>query len=223
MGVVRALFDLMAEQHGVATTRQARAVGVSARVERRLLDDGTLWSPFPAVLAAGGAPVTFEARALAAAWSPGVVAVSHASAARLHRLDGFTPADNTTDEAPIDVVARRSAPRHRSVGLRQHYTRGPVDRYVVHVGPIPVLTVAATLALLAPDVGFGRTARALDSALRRGLSVQELRATLEAWRQRGRSGPAGLLELLDTGADAMSVLRRSAAHRSSHPLAVGVR
>ncbi|CAN5705261.1 DUF559 domain-containing protein [soil metagenome] len=201
MGVVRALFDLMAAQHGVATTRQARAVGVSARVERRLQADGTLWSPFPAVLAAGGAPVTFEARALAAAWSPGVVAVSHASAARLHGLDGFDGAGRVPDAAPIDVIGQRHATLHRSLGARPHYTRGPIDRSITNLGPIPVLNVPATLALLAPEVGIGPTARALDSALRMGVTADELRATAEAWRQRGRSGPPGLLMLLGERVD----------------------
>ncbi len=194
---MRALFDLMGRQHGVATTRQSRALGISRRMEVRRLADGTLRSPFPGVLAAGGAPVSFEGRALAAAWAPGVVAVSHAAAARLHGLDGFGAADGrVADRAPIDVIGRHGAKLHQSLGARAHFTRGDVDEHVTTVGPIPVLTIAATLALLAPEVGIGPTAQALDSALRMGVSTDELRRVAEAWRQRGRSGPPALLMLL---------------------------
>ena len=51
-----------------------------------------------------------------------------------------------------------------------------------------MLSIAATLALLAPAVGIGPTARALDSALRLGVAIDELRRVAEAWRRRGRSG-----------------------------------
>jgi hypothetical protein len=197
---VRALFDLMTHQHGVATTRQARGLGISRRVERRRLEDGTLWSPFPGVLAARGAPVTFHGRAMAAAWSPGVVAISHAAAARLHGLDGFD-GQTVTDQAPIDVLGRRGATLHHSLGARPHYTRGDIAGHVTTVGPIPVLTVPATLALLAPAAGLGPTARALDSALRTGVTASELRAVAEAWRRRGRAGPPLLLMLLDERVD----------------------
>jgi hypothetical protein len=190
----------MAEQHGVATTVQARELGISRRVERRRIEDGTLWMPFPGVLAAGGAPITFASRALAAAWSPGVAAISHAAAARLHGLDGFDER-SVPDDAPIDVIGHRGAALHHSLGARPHFTRGALDEHVTTVTGIPVLTVAATLALLAPAVGLGPTARALDSALRLGVPIDELRAVAEAWRQRGRSGPPVLLHLLDERVD----------------------
>ena len=64
-----------------------------------------------------------------------------------------------------------------------------------------MLTVAATLALLAPDVGIGRTARALDSALRQGITAEELKATASVWRRRGRPGPPALLMLLGERVD----------------------
>ena len=138
---MRELFELMSRQHGVASCAQSRRLGLTRAVERRLIRDGTLSSPFPGVLTAGGAPVTFEGRAMASALSSGVVAVSHAAAARLHGLDGF---DHT--EA-VDVIGRKGAHLHPSLGTTLHYTRGCVAEHVTAVGPIPVLTVAATLAL----------------------------------------------------------------------------
>jgi hypothetical protein len=74
--------------------------------------------------------------------------------------------------------------------------------HVVEVEAIPTLTVPATLALLAPEAGIGPTARALDSALRLGVSSEELRTVAQQWRRRGRSGPPALLMLLGERVDA---------------------
>lgn len=185
----------MANQHGVASCAQARDIGVTRKVEKRLVAEGTLASPFPGVLTAGGTPVTFEGRAMAAALSSGVVAISHGAAARLHELDGFD------DVEAVDVLGRRGAHLHPALDTRLHYTRGALDGHLTTVGPIPVLTVAATLALLAPSAGIGRTARALDSALRLGVASDELRRVAVAWRRKGRRGPPALLMLLGERVD----------------------
>ena len=192
---MRELFELMAQQHGVASCSQSRHLGLTRAVERRLIRDGTLSSPFPGVLTAGGAPVTFEGRAMASVLSSGVVAVSHAAAARLHGLDGFDRSE------VVDVIGRKGAHLHPALGATLHYTRGCIAEHVTAVGSIPVLTIAATLALLAPAVGIGPTARALDSALRLGVPTEELRRAAVAWRQRGRSGPPALLMLLGERVD----------------------
>jgi very-short-patch-repair endonuclease len=187
---MRALFQLMAVQHDTASTSQARELGVSRRVQRRLLAEGLLRSPYPGVLVASGARLTFERRAMAATLSPGVVAISHGAAARLHRLDGFDRHET------VDVLGHRGAhlPARRDVTI--HLTRADVAGHVTDVEGIPVLTIAATLALLAPSAGIGRTAQALDSALRRGVEAGELRRVAMTWRQQGRAGPPALLMLL---------------------------
>jgi very-short-patch-repair endonuclease len=192
---MRALIQLMADQHGVASTSQSRALGISRRVERRLLADGTLHSPCPGVLTAGAAPLTFDARAMAAALAPGVVCVSHGAAARLHRLDGFERHD------VVDVLGEQGANPNERLGVVVHRTRGGIAEHVVDARAIPVLSVGATLALLAPAVGIGPTARALDSALRLGVEIDELRRVAESWRRRGRSGPPALLMLLGERVD----------------------
>src|SRR5688572_23373015 len=144
------LFRLMAVQHGVATASQARALGITRRVERRLIADGTLQQPCRDVLAAGGAPVTFEGRAMAAAMAPGVTAISHGAAARLHGLDGFDRHD------VVDVIGGQGANPHPALGTALHYTRGPLLDHIELVGAVPTLSIACTLALLAPAVGIGR-------------------------------------------------------------------
>jgi len=192
---VKQLFELLERQHSVATTSQARALGLSRRVEQRLLDAGVLSAPFPGVLASGGAPTTFHGRAMAAALAPGVAAVAHGAAARLHRLDGFDRHDT------IDVIGTNGAHPHRSLGASVHVTRGPLLDHVEQLEAIPVLSVPATLALIAPVVGIGSTARALDSALRLGVPSEHLRNVAQTWRQRGRSGPPALLMLLGERVD----------------------
>jgi hypothetical protein len=93
--------------------------------------------------------------------------------------------------------ARTGGPTHPTAPVA-HFTRGltdPVD--VVEVGAIPTLSVAATLTLLAPAVGIGTTAKALDSALRSGSAIDDLRIVARRWQRRGRAGPGTLLRLLD--------------------------
>jgi very-short-patch-repair endonuclease len=192
---MKELFELMAGQHGVATSSQARALGLSRRAEVRMIARGILTSPARDVLAAGGAPVTFEGRAMAAVLSPGVTAVSHGAAARLHGLDGFDRYDR------VDVIGGQGANPHPAPGTLIHYTRGPILDHVVAVEKIPVMSIPSTLALLAPWVGIGPTAKALDSALRMGLSAEELRTVALTWRRPGRRGPPALLMLLGERVD----------------------
>ena len=196
MAGVKALLQLMTTQHGVASTSQSRELGVTRRVETRMLADGTLQSPSPGVLTVGGAPLTFHRRAMAAALSRGVVAVSHGAAARLHGLDGFDRHD------VVDVLGVKGANPHERLGVAVHRTRGDIDEHVTRVEKIPVLSIPATLTLLAPAVGIGATAKALDSALRLGVEAEQLRTVAEAWRRRGRSGPPALLMLLGERVDA---------------------
>ena len=69
------------------------------------------------------------------------------------------------------------------------------------VDGIPVLTIAATLALLTPLAGPALTTRALQGALSRGVTTTELRDVALAWRRRGRAGPAALLGMLGESDD----------------------
>jgi hypothetical protein len=192
---VQALFALMSGQHGAASCAQARQLGVDRRAVRRLLRDGAIDSPSPGVLTAGGSPATFHRRAMAAALAPGVTAVSHRTAARLHRLDGFEREDD------IDVIVGRSANPHVRGGAVVHRSRADLARHVTAVDGIPVLTIAATLALLAPLAGPTLTTRAVQSALARGVSTAELREVAAAWRRRGRAGPAALLGMIGQSDD----------------------
>ena len=208
MGALADLMDLMAGQHGVASTRQSRALGVTRRVERRLVADGVLQEWCAGVLQVSGAPTTFHRRAMAAALAPGVVAVSHGAAARLHGLDGFEGHD------VVDVIAGRGADPRPVRGVVVHRTRGDLAGHVVVVGAIPVLSLGATLALLAPAAGVQATARALDGAIRGGADPADLCDAAEAWRRRGRAGPDALLTLLDRRAGAVRTVAAAGSSES---------
>ena len=184
----------MSSQHGVASAGQARAAGVTRRVEQRLIRDGSLEVVHPKVFRLAGSPVTFETEAMAASLAPGISGVSHGAAARLHGLDGFDR------HRGVDVIAPRPM-NLTDLTVRIHWTRGPLAAHIVRVGPIPTMCIASTLALLAPAAGIGRTARALDSALRLGISSEHLRQVAHDWRKPGRSGPAALLMLLGERVD----------------------
>ena len=115
---------------------------------------------------------------MASALSAGVVAVSHASGAASMLLDGFDRSE------VVDVIGRKGARLHRFLGTTLHYTRR-IDEHVTTVGPIPVLTIAATLAPRTrgrdPTNGSRSTACCARRA-RRGASQ-----VASAWRRRCRS------------------------------------
>ncbi|WP_227462426.1 type IV toxin-antitoxin system AbiEi family antitoxin domain-containing protein [Desertimonas flava] len=186
-----ALFALMAEQLGVASTTQARALGVSRAVERRLQREGALAEALPGVLAAGGVRLSFPATAMAAALRPGVIAVSHGTAARLHRLAGFA------DHRGLDVVGERGAHLSAKLPVTRHYSRGPVREHVGRIGPIPVTSLPLTLALIAPTTSRATLIGALADALGRGVPAAAIRSVAQQWQEPGRSGPGLLLDLLD--------------------------
>lgn len=181
--------ELMAAQHGVASTAQARELGLSARAQRRAVVAG-MFALDAGVLVLAGSPRTYRRRAMVAALAPGVTAISHGAAARLHGLDGFHRYEL------MDVISACGANPRVHGAVEVHRTRGLTDADVTAIESIPVTTIATTLALLAPTAGIGPTARALESALRMGVAIDDLRSVAERWRRRGRSGPPALLMLL---------------------------
>ena len=182
----------MATQHGVASTIQARAAGIDSHAEDVLVRRGVIGRPAAGVLVSPAAPRTWHQRAMEAVLAPGCAVLSHGAAARLHGLDGFDRYDF------VDVLCRKGWWPHPPAGTITHFTRGLTSGAdLTEVDALRVLTVPATLALLAPSAGLGPTARALDSALRLGHDPDELRQVATRWKQRGRPGPPTLLMLLD--------------------------
>jgi hypothetical protein len=186
-----ALFALMRAQHGVASCEQARDVGVSRAVEGRLLREGALRLVLPGVLVAGGMPVTRLAMLHAATLRPGVVAISHGAAARVH---GFSAFDRYE---PVDIIGGRGARLQFVPPLLTHYSRGPLDAHVTIVDGVRVISPALTLVHVAPQLGLQRTAVAIGEAIGRGVSAAKIRNVARAWRSTGRAGPSIVLAALE--------------------------
>ena len=185
------IFDYMADHDGVVTATIARSMGMDWEREQHLVDRGVLDRPAPGVLRATASPPTWWQRVRIAAWAPGDSIVSHGAAARIHGLDGFDRYDD------VDVLCRKGWWPECPPGTRTHFTRGHPELDVDTIRDVRVLSVGATLTLFSPVHGLGPTARALDSALRAGHELDDLRAVARRWRRRGRPGPATLLMLLD--------------------------
>lgn len=169
------LFSLMADQHGVASSAQAREVGVSRAVERRLVNEGALIRALPGIVAAGGVRPSFAAQAMAASLCRGVVAVSHGAAARLHRLPGFA------EHRRIDVVGTRSTRIVAPPPIVRHYAPRPLDGHVVHAGAVPVTSLALTLVLLAGTIDAEQLSTAVGEALGRGVAAATIQETAIEW------------------------------------------
>ena len=146
----------------------------------------------PGVLVSPAAPRTWHQRAMEAVFAPGDAVLSHAAAARLHRLDGFDRYDF------VDVLCRKGWWPHPPAGTITHFTpradrRSRCDRS--RLDPRPD---GARHADAAGSNGRART----DGAGPRQRAaprhhLDELREVAIRWKRRGRAGPPTLLMLLD--------------------------
>ena len=148
----------------------------------------------PGVVVSGHAPTTWHQRAMVATLATGGL-LSHGSAARLHRFDGFRDFDT------IHVVSDNSD-RPRSCGsYRVHYSRTltAADRH--SIDGIPVTTVPITLIAVAASFAPPRLQQALDGVLRDGVSPLWIGQVLQRQRRRGLPGPAAVMEELTQRVD----------------------
>ena len=114
-------------------------------------------------------------------------AASHRAAAGLWRLDGIAPGAVELS-VPRDMTYRRHV---------LHRVRDLAEVDLTTVDGIPVTTLARTLVDLGGVVDDLVLERALESALRAGLSLRRLVWRLDALGGRGRPGAAALRRVLD--------------------------
>ncbi len=178
------LADLAAEQWGLVTTAQARAVGVSPQSIARFTNNGALERMTHGVYRVTGAPAT-PLDSLRAAWlaldparragarlrdeEPAVV--SHRSAAAIHHLGNLE-----TDEFEFTSSARKQT-RRPDIRIRRGHV-GPGEWSVVD--GLPVTTPVRTVDDLAADrIDGGHLAGVVRDALtRQQVDDQELIAVL---------------------------------------------
>ena len=192
----RAVAELAASQHRAFTRKQAAELNFDRRRVATALREGWVTEPIPGVLAVRDGPPTWEQRlqvVVLAARSRGVV--SHRSAARLLRLDGYEGPGNATLEISVPNGIRFRP----SVSAVVHQVP-PLDRRdVVCVAGFPCTSLDVTLCDLGSVVRAVKPVRrALTSARRRGLDLVKTRATAERRHRPGQAGSGVLLRLLDT-------------------------
>lgn len=187
--------ELMATQHGLATTAQLQAEGLSAYQVRRLIDGGVLIRLSPRIVRVAGARQTLAQRLLAAVLDAGPsAALSHTSALAWWGLPGFLY-DVIHVTHTRDKVYRRSPLAdhvHDVVLLPEHHLLKLED--VPTVCPARALFDIAGLRRVHPR----RVERAVDNAWsRRLVSGFTLQTMLDELAERGRPGITVMRSILD--------------------------
>lgn len=160
--------SVAAGQFGLITREQLLSAGLGEATSSLSVRRGELERLHEGVYRVAGAPASSRQRAMAAVLycGPGAV-LSHATAAHLHRLDGFEQAPEV-----LDVMIPRS--RKRSLeGVRVHRVRAEVRRSTR--SGLAVTQLAPTLIDLADVLDPLTLELALDSA---GRQVKDLGAWL---------------------------------------------
>lgn len=156
------------KQHGLVTSSQLRAAGVTANVTSAWVHSGRLHRIHHGVYAVGHRALSREAWLMAAvlAVAPDA-AVSHRSAGRLWGLvrDRVDPR-----QTPVDVIAPRRARRRR--GIRVHFAASLPRRDLTRYAGIPVTRPARTLLDIAAVLPTDALRRAVRQAEVDGLARQ---------------------------------------------------
>lgn len=169
-GVDRAVASLAGGQHGVITTAQLVAAGLTREGIRRRASAGRLHGLHRGVYAVGHPAVPFEGRCLAAVLALGPDAVlSHRSAAELWTIVPRA-------KGPIHVIVPEGGRRKR-VGLVVHTSRTLVPEQIAIKTGIPLSTPTRTLADLRRTLSRELHDRATRKAVDLGLiSRREIRS-----------------------------------------------
>jgi predicted transcriptional regulator of viral defense system len=184
----RCIAAIAATQHGLITLVQLRDLGVTPAMIRTRRARGSLHPIYRGVFSVGHAPITEEARWLAAVLACGDGALlSHCSAAALWRV-------RKTSSSIIDVTApTRRGFTLRNVAVHRATTLAPADIDICR--SVPVTSLPRTIIDLATVVGPGSLEYAIHSAERqRKLTPANLHEILA--RLPGVSGTAKVRKMV---------------------------
>jgi len=172
-------------QHGLLTTKQLRAEGITKSMQAHLRRIAMLYPEHPGVLRLGGAPETWHQRLLAAILAPGSQTVaSHRSALRLWGLNTRSDCVEVTVRYPSDKTLK-------GVIVHREGDLDPID--LTEVDGISVTTVARTLCDAGVVFSAREVQRLVDHAVATGLvKVREL---IEVRRRLGEHGRTGVVKL----------------------------
>jgi very-short-patch-repair endonuclease len=183
--------DVFNRQDGLATVAQLRGVGVTRGAIRGRVARGEWEQWDERVIGVAGVAHTWRRQVRAAALSTSPCgAISHETAARLHRFDGFARAQ------AVHVTV--CGGRHLSSvpGVIVHRSRLLAASACPAVDGI--LVVPKPLALIQVTAAHGEDAgrQALDGLLRDGARPAWIHHVATQWRRPGVPGPALALDLL---------------------------
>lgn len=186
----RKLAQLARRQHGLITSAQAAAVGLSGGAQKRRVRNGRWTRVVPGVFSLAGTADNWRQRTLAAVLSAGQGAVaSHTTAAALFGLSCCK-----FQGVEITVPLGRS---HRSHLATVHETAFLNRGDMTTIDRIPVTRPARTLVDLAGSASKAVLEEAVDDALiRRLVTLDRLKARATALGGSGRKGTLLLQEVL---------------------------
>jgi predicted transcriptional regulator of viral defense system len=189
------LFVLAESQFGLVTRAQLAELCLSESAIGRLVSRGVLRRVRPGVYRLLGAGPSREQDIVAAQlWAGHEAFASHRTGAEIHELPGGGP--------PLIEITTRGSVRSCDVLVHRRAAWPPGDVTIVH--GIRVSTVSRTLLDLAGVVSLGTLARALDTALHRGVALDSLSRRLEATAVQGRNGTTNLRKLIEERTDERS-------------------
>lgn len=177
------VLEQAARSHGVVSTHQLYAAGLSHGAISRLVEAGRLVDMGTGAWLVGGAPLTQEAQILGAIRGlEGDVWASHRTAAWLHQIPVYGPA------GLIEVTRMYGASANRGSLIVHRSTRAPAHHLTVVRG-IPVSSVPRTMFDLARLTGPRVLDRAVEEVLRARLcTIGALHQVLAELGGRGRPG-----------------------------------
>ena len=192
-----------ARHHGLVTRAELEEFGFTRRMVAHRVASGVLDRLHAGVFRVGGAPITFEQRALAGCLRVGgLVGASHRAAAALWGVE--------LPEPPPVEVAVTAQRRSRYDGIIVHRSVDLSEAHLVHRRGIPVTTPLRLLVDLGAVAPITVVEDALDDLVgRRIVSVAGARNTLDELAATGRSGVASLRSVLDRRTGHESTMSRS--------------
>jgi len=191
--------DVAAGQHGVVTRAQLEQAGISRHVVDRHVRM-RYCRPVHAGVYQVGPVVAPLAREMAAVLACRLAAVSHWSAAHLHKLG---PARTADEPVHVTIPCARLV---RRAGIRTHRSDLP-ESEVTRIDGIPVTSLARTLLDLSTVASARELERAMAIAERTRGGLDEVRSFLDRRGTRGRA--RRLHDLLDR--ETVPALARSEA------------
>ena len=195
MEIDRRILSRASFQHGVVTTQELRAAGLSHREVAARAEAGWLQRVHPGVYRIGGSVRTPEQAALAACRAiGGTVAASHRCAAALWGLELPEP-------APVEV-STGSTRSSRLPGVVVHRSGDLDEGHITRWRGVRVTKPGRTLVDLGAVVPPEVLAHAFDDLLsRRVVTIAGVRGILDSTATRGRRGVGPLRRLLESRLD----------------------